>query len=483
MFERTKRLGLRVANKIFLRSTTHQNHLDLQELRQQICQLSALVGERFYALETQNAALADRISEAVIDIRHPLVNICVDIHAKQDERLSGLLRTLAETASALDSSISDSRDRIAGRIEVIATEIATAKQITETASALDRSISDSRDRIAGRIEAIATEIATAKQITETASALDSSISDSRDRIAGRIEAIATEIATAKQITETASALDSSISDSRDRIAGRIEAIATEIATAKQITETASALDSSISDSRELILRRIRELLSTTERMSFRQHEALYGLGRVIGTQFSLPYTRGWAASPDLLLFLHEKIRTRKPELVVEFGSGVTSLIIADALQQNGVGRLQSFDHDPAYALATRTRLEQSGLSGIAQVSCVELVDWTPPSSTELGDAWKWYDITKNIDELNGIDMLLVDGPPAKTCAYARYPAAPTLIDRIKPDGLILLDDTIREDETRIAEAWRDQLGLELTFQPDFEKGLAILTLRDVAEER
>jgi predicted O-methyltransferase YrrM len=448
MFERTKRLGLRVANKIFLRSTTHQNHLDLQELRQQICQLSALVGERFYALETQNAALADRISEAVIDIRHPLVNICVDIHAKQDERLSGLLRTLAETASALDSSISDSRDRIAGRIEVIATEIATAKQITETASALDRSISDSRDRIAGRIEAIATEIATAKQITETASALDSSISDSRDRIAGRIEAIATEIATAKQITETA-----------------------------------SALDSSISDSRELILRRIRELLSTTERMSFRQHEALYGLGRVIGTQFSLPYTRGWAASPDLLLFLHEKIRTRKPELVVEFGSGVTSLIIADALQQNGVGRLQSFDHDPAYALATRTRLEQSGLSGIAQVSCVELVDWTPPSSTELGDAWKWYDITKNIDELNGIDMLLVDGPPAKTCAYARYPAAPTLIDRIKPDGLILLDDTIREDETRIAEAWRDQLGLELTFQPDFEKGLAILTLRDVAEER
>lgn len=120
MLERTKRLGLRVANKIFLRSTTHQNHLDLQELRQQIYQLSELVGERLQALEAQNTALADRISEAVIDIRQPLTNMCVDVQAKQDERLAGLLRTLTETTRALDSSIADSRDSLAGRIEALA---------------------------------------------------------------------------------------------------------------------------------------------------------------------------------------------------------------------------------------------------------------------------------------------------------------------------------------------------------------------------
>jgi len=45
-----------------------------------------------------------------------------------------------------------------------------------------------------------------------------------------------------------------------------------------------------------------------------------------------------------LWFLYQKVRERKPEEVLEFGSGCSSIIIAQALYDNNNGRLFSFDN-------------------------------------------------------------------------------------------------------------------------------------------
>jgi len=67
--------------------------------------------------------------------------------------------------------------------------------------------------------------------------------------------------------------------------------------------------------------------------------ALFQLYQALSPRRLLPRTRGWAASPDFLLTLYHTIRSRRPELVVEIGSGVSTLVCAYALQQNGSGRL------------------------------------------------------------------------------------------------------------------------------------------------
>lgn len=229
---------------------------------------------------------------------------------------------------------------------------------------------------------------------------------------------------------------------------------------------------------ELILRRIRKLTTTVEvldRTSFRQHEAFTWLMREVKTKHPLPATRGWAASPDLLLYLYELVLEKKPSLVVELGGGVSSVVIAAALKANGHGRLLSFDHDPAFAAKTEALLAREGLADVARAEHAPLSNWVPGNRSSLADSWNWYSLPMASPDLSGIDLLVVDGPPEHTGSFARYPALPALIDKLSPDCTVLLDDTVREAETKIAEAWRDEHGFTLTLRDDFEKGLAILT--------
>lgn len=70
----------------------------------------------------------------------------------------------------------------------------------------------------------------------------------------------------------------------------------------------------------------------------------------------LPPTRGFAASPDMLVMLAEHILTHKPQHIVELGSGVSTLVIARCLQMNGSGHLISIDQDDKHMAITQKRL-------------------------------------------------------------------------------------------------------------------------------
>jgi chaperonin cofactor prefoldin len=199
----------------------------------------------------------------------------------------------------------------------------------------------------------------------------------------------------------------------------------------------------------------------------------------------LPATRNWAASPDFLLHLYQHIAAHRPKVVVELGSGVSTLVAAAALAANGDdGRLYSLDHDGAYARATSELLSQHGLSHIASVHHAPLGPWQPPHATELGEEWQWYSVPEAVNALDAINLLVVDGPPKATGPVARYPAVPHFRSRLTPGSTILLDDARRPDEKTAAEAWskEDGLTLELLLRPDhgFEKGLAMLIVKGPA---
>src|SRR4051794_33189134 len=73
-----------------------------------------------------------------------------------------------------------------------------------------------------------------------------------------------------------------------------------------------------------------------------------------------PPLDGWAAAADFCELLVREVATRRPEVVVELGSGVSTLAVAEALTASGHGGLLSVEHDPDFAAATRRRLERAG---------------------------------------------------------------------------------------------------------------------------
>ena len=51
----------------------------------------------------------------------------------------------------------------------------------------------------------------------------------------------------------------------------------------------------------------------------------------------------------------------------------------------------------------------------------------------IGDAeWYWYD-PEQLEGIDDIDLLLVDGPPGMIQKNSRWPALPLLFDRLKPE--------------------------------------------------
>jgi len=185
--------------------------------------------------------------------------------------------------------------------------------------------------------------------------------------------------------------------------------------------------------------------ATTE--SYHQLEALIGLYATLGIQAPLPRMRGYAVSPDFACELARIVRALEPDLVVEFGSGVSTVISAYALSRNGHGRIVSLDHDADWCANSRALIAEHGLESIAEVV------HAPLTPLDLhGEQWLWYDM-RAITPLDSIDLLVVDGPPGHIQSLARYPSVPVMLERLRPEGAILLDDTDRDDEQEMLGRW------------------------------
>jgi predicted O-methyltransferase YrrM len=186
------------------------------------------------------------------------------------------------------------------------------------------------------------------------------------------------------------------------------------------------------------------------KQTFRQLEALQNLNAVLPTSDVLPATRGWAASPDLLLELVNLVITERPSLIVECGSGASTLWLALALRRFGIdGRIIALDHDPVFSGRTRDFLARHDVLDLAEVRDAPLESFSLD-----GETYSWYARTA-WEDLAGIDLLFVDGPPAATGHQARYPALPLLNKSLSPIATIVLDDLIVPDMQEVLPRWLD----------------------------
>ncbi len=201
------------------------------------------------------------------------------------------------------------------------------------------------------------------------------------------------------------------------------------------------------------LGKVREEITTSAKASRRQLddqiallESYLQLQRLVPMPRPMPRAGAWAASEDLLLWLVGEVLRRRPALIV------------------------AIDHDADYAEATRQLAADQGLSRWLDVRHAGLV----PVTIE-GRTMEFYDPDAHAD-LEGIDLLSIDGPPGSGTEQARWPALPLLRARLAPGAQVVLDDLIRRDEQEIIAEWA-QLFPEMSLrQFDFEKGAAVFTV-------
>ena len=195
--------------------------------------------------------------------------------------------------------------------------------------------------------------------------------------------------------------------------------------------------------------------------SYRQTEAMLQLLSLLKLNAPIPPTRSWVASPDLLLMIADLVRTHEPKLVVELGSGVSTLIIA----KSGGGKVISIDNSEEFAEGTRALLRAH------EVRNVEVRD--APLTPHIAGL-DWYDTTL-LQDLKEIDLLIVDGPPGSKNPQARRPAHMELINKLSPKAIIVIDDVNRDGERELAESFASSLPNHILTIYPHEKGTAIIS--------
>lgn len=248
--------------------------------------------------------------------------------------------------------------------------------------------------------------------------------------------------------------------------------------AEQLQKQNSTLNEQIKKQSADLINLRKSLESTVKKEMLnaaQQLEAFLGIQSFLNHGERLPGMHGWPISPDFALYLIELIDSNDYDLILEFGSGTSTVLIAKTLAR--IGRLHhgkpatvqvAFEHLEQYHAQTLDNLKQSQLAEAVQLVLAPLQPYQAPN----GKTYSYYSchatMTEVIQLLPATDLkvlMVVDGPPAATGPHARYPAVPAVLAELKSARIdILLDDYIRDDEKEIAQLWLkdiEALGLSV----------------------
>ena len=161
----------------------------------------------------------------------------------------------------------------------------------------------------------------------------------------------------------------------------------------------------------------------------------------------VPWT-GTAMRPSAIAAVLADVVIGERRRVVELGGGVSTFYLGRLLRERG-GHLWTVEHDERWAHLLRAQVEREGLGETATVIFAPLA----PTAHGYADGARWFaeDPLRPIAAAGGIDLLLVDGPPAHGAGvrHARYPALPFFAGALADGGTVVLDDILRRGEREI----------------------------------
>lgn len=161
----------------------------------------------------------------------------------------------------------------------------------------------------------------------------------------------------------------------------------------------------------------------------------------------------WTLCAAALDYLEEQVKRLKPRVILELGSGVSTVCLARYLQEvhgdSNSARLFSIEQNADFSEETRQKLSSLGLD-----RNVRLIHAPLTRQVILGQSTTCYSLPPGylVEALGGArpEFVLIDGPASD---QGRYGVLPLLRPVLSRRTAILLDDALRDDELRDAAVW------------------------------
>ena len=215
-----------------------------------------------------------------------------------------------------------------------------------------------------------------------------------------------------------------------------------------------------------------DVLSGNKRKILAEISATAFLASQVTEPRILTFGGGWEASPALLANMLNFIEGNTNPFILELGSGVSTLVIADALRRMNSGRLATLEHLPDYAGEALENLERWDLGQRVTVHCDAL-----QRIETNGLVAQWYRLPAF--EPHSLNAVLVDGPPGAFQKDSRLPAAYLLDEFIAPGGRVWIDDTERDDEKHLLQVWLKNPNYRLLERVTTMKPFAVIEKRKI----
>jgi predicted O-methyltransferase YrrM len=173
-------------------------------------------------------------------------------------------------------------------------------------------------------------------------------------------------------------------------------------------------------------------------------EAAFALYHELRPVAPLPLGNSYAVASDSALLLAKLVRESAPEVVVETGSGVSTLVITYELKALGKGKLISLELDEEHARRTREEVARHGLTEWVTVVHAPLREVVVDGAT-----YRWHDLHA-LDDVPAIDLVFDDGPPRYLGPSLRYAAMPLLAPKLRPHAIYCMNFVSDEERKTIA---------------------------------
>jgi predicted O-methyltransferase YrrM len=261
---------------------------------------------------------------------------------------------------------------------------------------------------------------------------------------------------ARRVTDALAELRGSVGEDRIELLIRLEQITERLdqvgeqlgQSSEQVRRLRAAMEELPTSLKGTFAKATDAAIARSSRDTHAKIQAHADLHRLITPRAPMPLQGGWALASDTMHAVASRVWDARPELIVECGSGSSSVWLGYIVELLGLGQVISLEHDQRYFEASRDLVRAHGLEKVVEIRYAPFEAWTDGSGADH----QWYALMA-IEDLANIGLLLVDGPPGPSGHQARYPAGPLLFPRCREGAVVVLDDADREDEKAISDRW------------------------------
>lgn len=132
-----------------------------------------------------------------------------------------------------------------------------------------------------------------------------------------------------------------------------------------------------------------------------------------------------------LWFLYRLVRNRQPDVLLEFGSGSSTVVLAEAARRNGRGHVWSVESDREWAAITQNAMPP------ALVDLVTLVATQAVPADREVPGW----VHEHVPDIEP-DLLYLDGPPLTSERAVAFDPI-DLESRFQPGFVMVVDGRLR----------------------------------------